>query len=258
MSKPITLCVFCGKPGATKGHVWPKWMKKVLPNQANKRVNLQGFYRTFKPDPAKTTPFKAVVSEGRGVTQKPRNTCLKCNSGWMSAIESNAKPSLDRLIKGEYFQLSADDQQRIACFICLVTMRAEFLDRKLAIPDSDRDWIRENYTPPPRWKIWIAWFVGASGAEFWHNRSAVQLAEKDAPPPGGPPSYNTQASTFVWGSLVSASMSSTYLPDVPGYDGQLVRVWPIQNDIIYTSRLPRLTDSAVADLGEALAKAYFS
>jgi hypothetical protein len=52
-------------------------------------------------------------------------------------------------------------------------------------------------------------------------------------------------------------MSSTHLPDIPGYDGQLVRIWPIQNDLIDTSRLPIATDDGVAELGEALAKAYF-
>jgi hypothetical protein len=175
----------------------------------------------------------------------------------MSVIEGNAKPTLERLIKGEYFQLSANEQQKIAALISLVTMRGEFLDRRLAIPASDRKWIEENGTPPAGWKIWISWFVGVRGAEFWYNRSTVQLADKDTPPPGGPPSYNTQASTFVWGRLVSTSMSSTHLPDIPGYDGQLVRIWPIQNDLIDTSRLPIATDDGVAELGEALAKAYF-
>jgi hypothetical protein len=200
MSKPTTLCVFCGKPGATKGHVWPKWMLKVLPNKANQRINVQGFYRTFQPAPTKTTPLNRVLRQGRGGTQKTRNTCLKCNGGWMSVIEGNAKPTLERLIKGEYFQLSANEQQKIAALISLVTMRGEFLDRRLAIPASDRKWIEENGTPPAGWKIWISWFVGVRGAEFWYNRSTVQLADKDTPPPGGPPSYNTQASTFVLGT----------------------------------------------------------
>jgi hypothetical protein len=31
---------------------------------------------------------------------------------------------------------------------------------RIAIPDSDREWIRLNEGPPPDWKVWIAKILG--------------------------------------------------------------------------------------------------
>jgi hypothetical protein len=257
MSRSITRCVFCGRPGVTKGHVWPKWMSKVLANPVDRHMNVQGRYRTFNPTQTRSTPFQTEVRQGRGASRKPRNTCLKCNSGWMRTIEDAAKPSLTKLIKGQSFLLDKEEQKKVASLICLISVRAEYLDGKLSISDSDRDWLREKGSPPQNWKIWIGYFSGQKAGEYWYNRSALQVeSEMRSLKPYEVARYNTHSSTFVMGRLCCTAICSTFvdITKIKGYDAQILRIWPIQWNI-NTAMLPRLTDGGVASLGEAMARA---
>jgi hypothetical protein len=150
MSKPANICVFCGGTGVVKGHVTPGWFLDFLPNPADKHVPIQGLYRTFTPDPSKTTPFIIEKArQGRGAVKKLRKTCGTCDGGWMSIIEQAAKPSLSILIQGSRTRLNTDDQKKIATLVAIVTIRNEFRDGKLAIPESDRKWLMEKRCPPP-------------------------------------------------------------------------------------------------------------
>jgi hypothetical protein len=72
----------------------------------------------------------------------------------------------------------------------------------------------------------------------------------------GVPRYNTQSSTFVWGQLVAVSFSSTFLPEIKGYDAILKRIWPIEDQSINTADLLPLIDAAVESLGEALNRTF--
>jgi hypothetical protein len=258
MPKPVNVCVFCGGGGIVKGHVTPEWFLDFLPNQADKHVAVQGLYRTFTPDPNKTTLFIVhKARQGRGAVKKLRKTCAKCDGGWMSVIEQAAKPSLSLLIQGVRTRLSVDDQKKIATLVALATIRNEFRDGKLAIPESDRRWIWEKRCPPPGWKIWIARFSGYDAKPFWANRSALLILPPETPQPLVP-YYNTQSTTFVWGRICCVSFSSTFIPNAKAYDGQLRRIWPIEIDIFDSRRnVPRLNQADVAALGEALGKAYF-
>jgi hypothetical protein len=170
----------------------------------------------------------------------------------MSGIEGDARPSLNLLIQGVRTRLDADAQKKIATLVALVTVRNEFRDGKLAIPESDRRWLLENRSPPPGWKIWICRFSGYGTKPFWSNRTALS----SGPPPAVEPSYNTQQSTFVWGHICCVSFSSSFLSEIEGYDGQLRRIWPIEMDIIDSRRdVPRVNQAGVESLAEALGRA---
>lgn len=179
----------------------------------------------------------------------------------MHSIEDAAKPSLEQLIMDQHVILDADEQQKLASLICLVTMRAEFLDRKFGIPKSDRDFLRENGSPPGHWRIWIARFIGTRPGDYWYNRFAMQLGPRELLSStefgsGAVPAYNSQSSTFVWGKFCCIAISSTYLTELKGYDESLPRIWPICVPIIDNVGLPMLDDRGVAMLGDAMAKSF--
>lgn len=255
MSQPVTLCVFCGKPGATKGHITPKWFLKVLPNPATKHGTFQGLYRTFKPGPTVNfTPFKlGPIKQGRAGTKRPRNTCLKCNNGWMSRIEQDAQDILSPLIQGTDLILDRDAQTKLARLIGLITMRAEFTGEKPAIPASDRDILRESGDPPAHWRIWVCKFVGKEASKFWYTRSALG---SNVPPGTVPTTLDTQNSMFVWGSFCASAMSSTVLKDHAGYDGSLHRIWPVVDPTIDSKTLKKIDDRSAASLADALLQPY--
>jgi hypothetical protein len=150
----------------------------------------------------------AKERQGRGSTQKPRNTCFKCNNEWMSRIEDAAKPIVMRLMQGKQIILDATQRQKVAALVCLITMRTEFMETgRIAIPDADREWIRTKESPPPEWKVWIAKFWGLRPSDYFFNRSVIQLAPDGTVNMDRVPRYNTQSSTFVWGQLVAVSLA---------------------------------------------------
>jgi len=99
MSKPAGKCVFCGQQGnLTHGHIWPEWISEVMPFEDTHHVQLVGHLQTFRPR-MRVPGFQRIVRQCHGTRRKPRNTCL--HGGWMSQIESAAKPAMTRLMFGD-------------------------------------------------------------------------------------------------------------------------------------------------------------
>jgi hypothetical protein len=212
----------------TKGHIWPDWLKNYLPNNSTAHDVVVGKVHTFQPDPKIIIPaVSRTVRQGRAGSTKPRNTCVKCNGGWMSRIEASALEPTVRLIYGERFDLDMQSQRKVASLICLTTIRAEFANQNtIAIPQSDREWIRTNGEPPPMWRIWIAKYSGNNPGDHWCRHIGIRLTSSPQDVAGAQ-KCNTQTTTLVWGRLCAHAYSSTYLPDFLGYDFPLAKIWPL-------------------------------
>jgi hypothetical protein len=244
--------VFCGEPGLTKGHVWPDWLNNILPYTASHHEQTTGLFSTFVPEVP--GPEKSVkVRQGHARSRKPRNTCGKCNSGWMSGIENDVIPAATQLIKGETFRFGESNQRQLAAFLCLISMRLEFLGIMRAIPAIDRHYLKDHLEPPVMWTIWVAAYAGAKPDEHWSRYCAMQVGSTPADIVG-PEHCNTQVTTLVIGKLCAHLYSSTETP-VLGYEGiQLTRIWPTSGLSIDTRFLPPLTDEDVVSLHEAFAR----
>jgi hypothetical protein len=176
----------------------------------------------------------------------------------MSRIEEEAKSVLRPLIEGHNLALDAEAQTKLARLICLITMRYEFTDDRPAIPETDRNALRETGDPPPDWRIWICKFAGTARAQFWYTRSAV-LLEPSATSRPSPEVLDTQNSMFVWGRFCATAFSSTATvvhADRTGFDGQLHRIWPVVETIVNTKKLKRLDDRKAALLADALLRRF--
>jgi hypothetical protein len=128
MSKPAGKCIFYGGPGLTKGHVWPNWLKNILPTTSPHHEITAGYFNTFELE-VLGLPKTKEEKQGPARSRKPRNTCQSCNSGWMSIIENDAIAFATPLIKGDDFQLTDEGQRRLAAFFCLITMRLQSLSQ---------------------------------------------------------------------------------------------------------------------------------
>jgi hypothetical protein len=253
MSKPPRHCVFCGKTGLTKGHIWPDWFSKVLPRVGTHNEQVVGAVHTFEPK-MKRPEFRRVVKPGHSGSRKPRNTCAECNSGWMSRIENNAKPCATPLFQGIEHIFDLKSQRAIAALLCLITIRAEFTELStVSITDADRTWLREKLEPPPLWQIWIARYIGDQPESHWFRHYGMQIVSTpdEAAEPGG---CNTQTSTMVLGQLCAHTFSSSVFPEFSGYKATLFKIWPISGYDINTAVLPRMGDDDVISLSEALAR----
>jgi hypothetical protein len=175
----------------------------------------------------------------------------------MSGIEGAAVQVATPLILGNSFQLTHQNQQLLAAFLCLISMRLQFLGSMRPIPQSDRLYLKQNLHPPPLWMIWIARFAGEKADDHWSRFCGLQVVSQfDSTPPDkiGVEYCNTHCTTLVIGKLCAHLFSSTVSP-VHGYEGiQLTRIWPPSGYDINTEFLPAVDGEQVIWLHEALAR----
>lgn len=255
MSKqPRGKCVFCDGHGLTKGHVWPKWIGKVLPVTASHHDLVVGKWETFTstlPGPE----YSVEERQGSARARKPRNTCKDCNGGWMSNIEGAAIKPLTPLIHGIDIPVRMAEQRAIAALLCLINMRLEFLGAFRAIPASDRRELRKTSLPPSGWCIWLARFTGEKGEELVSRYCGMMAGELTPPKDIGPEHCNTQATTLVIGKICAHLFRSTFVPFIE-YDGaRLTKIWPLTGFDIQSQFMPTISNAGVVSLAETLARA---
>ncbi len=108
-------------------------------------------YETYQGPCSKLEGFSKIKGlrkikqhNGSVSTIQLRVVCrIRCNSGWMSALETRAKPILIPLMLGQPLVMSSDDQRILARWFALKVMVAEFSEREIiATPQSERDHLR--------------------------------------------------------------------------------------------------------------------
>lgn len=81
------VCVFCGTGNLTREHVFPDWMSKMFVTKnltATTTIEKQG-----QPDKVYTSGL---------FRHKAKVVCSACNNGWMSKLETDAKPLLSAML----------------------------------------------------------------------------------------------------------------------------------------------------------------
>lgn len=86
---PMILCTFCGQRGPrAKEHVWPDWLLRRFgleqSTMANTHLAVDGGSVSKRIQSASSMVYGGV--------------CAACNNGWMSQLESSAKPIIAKLI----------------------------------------------------------------------------------------------------------------------------------------------------------------
>ena len=131
MSRRLTNCPFCGeRRRETVEDAWPRWLNKVM-------LDPQGAGQAHDISIVDGVPMvrrrRKVVSYN---TERVRGICADCNNGWMSRLESAAKPILTPMILGEPVTLSTADQQVVAAWATKTALVLEYShrDRHVAPP----------------------------------------------------------------------------------------------------------------------------
>jgi hypothetical protein len=187
----------------TKQHVWPDWLKSVIPRVGNKHSRLTTRV-TFDQQKVTIVP-KLHEHNGAIGSHKLRIVCASCNNGWMSQIEQQSKSLLTDLIKGIDIVLDKENQQLLCDWIMMTTMVAEFTDHyTISIPYEHRNSIK-NELFPPGWKIWIGRYEGIKSTPYYkHHGARLVSINRDTNlinQTGLYSKFNTQFSTFIVGQL---------------------------------------------------------
>ena len=105
-----TSCIFCGGRPLSREDVIPNWLKKLWgPIPGAQATQATSVAQTPFDTPRTTRP--RVI---RNVTIRVKATCIPCNTGWMSRLDTRAKPFLLPLVLGRSMTLDADGQEAVA------------------------------------------------------------------------------------------------------------------------------------------------
>ena len=162
-------CKFCKNPAGSREHTIADWILQ--------KINIQAEIRRVV---GKSPPvwFHNVQN------LKVKSVCTTCNNGWMSQLESDSKPTIERLLRGSgIFRLHAAQQSIVARWAVKTAMVFETTappppkSQGHFYTQDECEQLRLNSTIPPRTFVWLGQFsaVGlwASGTHIWHNEEQI-------------------------------------------------------------------------------------
>lgn len=138
------ICVFCGQeiaPGErSREHVVPQWLLDHLD------------IRQAAITPAHTKPDGALVSQRSHTLENLQEgrVCETCNTGWMSTLETQAKPLLIPLFSGDktVVELTADERTTVARWAAKTTFALNSASNYLKnVPVEHFTAIRTEFPP---------------------------------------------------------------------------------------------------------------
>jgi len=245
-----------GSP-VTKEHMWANWLKPYLPRAM---LNYESYSEMIYPTHSE---IKITKKAGDPQSGRIRCVCAPCNNGWMSVRQSETKPILIPLLRGESFSLHRRAQTTLAAWIAMFTMVAEFLDQtgtRIEVLPADRIWLKENQTVPKNWKIWLANYERGSWKGLWIHSTVPIQGEEHIPETNqlGIDLPNTQSTTFLVGKLYVHVISSAISRIIRKQDivgqGRLLfpRLWPIRRSPLAWPPFRPITDEEAESIASAL------
>jgi len=178
-AQPKRTCIFCGGAGMTKEDYWPQWYQKLNDRKWTKAVHI-----TSRPDKAGDVVIKQRLRPGDPTESKLGRVCGACNNGWMSDLQTAAKPLIAQLLSGKWREFSREEQETLAAWATMFTMVIEYVDPgTVAISQEHRSEFCKTSQPPALFKVWIGRLLPGTrhhGA-FYHQSMAVYLDGEPAP-----------------------------------------------------------------------------
>lgn len=156
-------CIFCGRSGLSKEHIFADWIKKYVPRTGTRTEHiiekatgvLPSGERTYEHVPGKLNRPGDIAS------QKLRVVCEKCNNVWMSQIQTKSKPALLPLILGRWEAITPKDCAAITTWAMMVTMVGQFsVPNRTGVHQEERTRFYGTQAPLPNWFVWVARYAG--------------------------------------------------------------------------------------------------
>lgn len=156
-------CMFCGAKPVTKEHVFPQWLKQIVPE----------IYRRSEHELVRghsKNSIRMVRDTTGGLSTKTRKVaCAKCNNGWMSRLQQLAQPQLIELAHGRWPFITDEHAAHISAWSVMTAMVIETLDYEtLATPQWQHLEFAQTRRPPIGWKIWIGLSSDAPDRMFYN------------------------------------------------------------------------------------------
>lgn len=192
-------CIFCNQTGnKSKEHIWPEWMHELLPKQGDgNNISEVNTFRWKEQAGAKRTERQGHLS-----AKKLRVVCQRCNNGWMSQLESEAKPILTQILKDEQFDICSQKQNILALWITLKSIIGEHAEQDTHVtPINDRDLFRTQQVIPEYFAIYIGKHNENSDTAWLRTSQTIAKSPLGPNPSLGDLKRNMQSVAFICGPL---------------------------------------------------------
>jgi hypothetical protein len=215
----IKTCIFCGRRADSVEHAWPEWLLALIADLGPPSLTEAQF-----------GPEGAVVSwVGPEITVSC--LCRVCNSGWLSRLETEAKPILTPLIHDIAVPLDRAVQEILARWSVKTAMVFDATKRRRFYGDSERRALRATSTLPPFTGVWLGRY-GQSNLLCGEGRHLDENKSRDRNP-----FADGYATTFVVRRLVIQLATIPRKPEFDAFDAKLhlapgpwdkslIQVWP--------------------------------
>lgn len=231
---PRQRCIFCREGGVsgnpmTEEHLWSEWMHEYLPRVPGMKTTSSR--RTVRLG---MTDVESKIRVGAVFTKRFRLVCKKCNTGWMSGLETAAKPILIPMLQGQRRTVLKKDRVTLAQWLALKVMVTECINRTDAvISEFERADFRLSRKMPRRLQIFIGthdtqlWYMA-----YWHQTLLAHLGA--IPPPKAAEVLdkfkNIQTTAIGLGHIFSVSYITTIddlkWKPIHGLHRRIRQLWP--------------------------------
>lgn len=227
-------CIYCGSyDQMTREHIWADWLKEYIPRDMERH---SGVSATVHSDQSKSTA-KVKRREGDFHVRKLKIACKPCNTGWMSRLQTKAKPHLVPMLIGKNISLYRAEQTMLAAWTTMFVMTADYLDGDMvSIMPEERAWFKDHQRPPADWRIWIGRYERPATKRRWiHAVLDIVEDEPEFLASGTPQLSHAQTATILLGKqLIIHVMSSPAMPRtvkqwnlLPAAAPAMKQIWPI-------------------------------
>jgi hypothetical protein len=157
--------VFCGNADGklTKEHILPRWLGKI----SNRPLFSRTEHVVSKVEDhlgGQLTEYNEgkINRPGDPLQQTLRIVCGKCNSGWMSRLQEEARPVITRLITNFDANLNERERISISLWMMMTTAVIEYADMRTKCLSDNEDSLG--------WALGIAPYIGSQfNGSFWHR-----------------------------------------------------------------------------------------
>jgi hypothetical protein len=254
MANSQRFCIFCGRSGLSREHIWPEWSYRYVPKLGRAHTRMRQRSVAGISGLSDQKRYQGDVNASR-----IKAVCKDCNSGWMSRLEASARFTLVPLIEGKPAVMAEQRQRVLAAWVAMKSMVIEFSNAEDAVTKEDeREFLMLHMEPPPNWRIWIAkqhglrWRTGlvrAANTIGFASEGGTKVL------PDSSFAKNTQSITLGFGQLLIHAFSTR----VPGLEPQpsppmasaLRKIWPLSPGFLWPAG-PVITDFGIDALSVAL------
>lgn len=152
-------CIFCDHRANSYEHIFPDWINNIFPPDKIGPVDSQ--HVQVVPSDADASWIRNFPAK-KLAQQTARIVCCCCNGGWMSDMESRARPLLEPVILGHEKTFTNEEQIFIAGWATKIAMLGEtIMEYPERFTRDDRWLVRSQGRPPLHAMVFLAAYAGA-------------------------------------------------------------------------------------------------